>query len=133
MSQNLKAKQTLVTLLLCVLFLSSCMQKSTRTKNKHHTYTTQQLYSTGELPPTNEADRFVINGTIDDPDAIGGSFVVNTIDGDMVALMFRPKQMHATDRASFNSYLLKGNKVKCVGTKLDPGVYALLAAKITEQ
>lgn len=132
MSRNLKTRQTLVTLALGALFITSCLHKSTANIDKERAFTIQQLYSIGELPPTNEADRFVITGTIDEVD-LTGSFVVNTIDGDNVALTFRPEQMQELERKTFNAYLLKGNMVKCIGTKLDLGVYALLAAKITEK
>ncbi|MGY3215296.1 hypothetical protein [Mucilaginibacter sp. HD30] len=125
-------KQTLSILLLAAVLATSCLQKTTDSKPKEQSFNIKELYATGDLPPTNEADRFVITGTIDETD-LGGSFVVNTVDGDRVALTFKPEQMQVTDRKTFNAYLLKGNKVKCVGTKLDPGVYALLAAKITEQ
>ena len=125
-------KQTLLILLLAAVVATSCLQKSTDSKPRERSFSIQYLYSTGELPPTNEADRFVITGTIDETD-LEGSFVVNTLDGDKVVLTFHPEQMKASERKDFNAYLLKGNKVKCVGTKLDPGVYGLLAAKITEQ
>ena len=130
MSYNILLKHVLF-MMLSIVLIASCTTNADR-KPKERSFSIKQLYSTGELPPTDEADRFIITGTIDEID-LGGSFVVNTLDGDKVAMTFHPEQMQASELASFNSYLLKGNKVKCVGTKIDPGVYALLAAKITQQ
>jgi hypothetical protein len=48
---------------------------STSNHSDVHIFTITQLYSTDTVPPTDEAKRFVITGTIDKTDTDGGSFV----------------------------------------------------------
>lgn len=96
-------------------------------------FSIEQLYPTGDLPPTDEANRFVITGKIDKVRFNEGVFGVITIDGDKVAMMFNPDDMEQSELKRFSSVLVYGNKIKCVGTNAGESLYGLLAAKIIVQ
>lgn len=112
--------------------------KSSPSENLVKNSTTQQfsidqLYPTGQMPPTSESERFVITGTIDKIKFNDGVFSLITVDGDKVVMMFDPDHMEQSELQRFSSALVYGNKIKCVGTNSGESIYALLAAKITTQ